>query len=318
MKTPRFFLKWMLVCSLGVAACPAAANFPQCREFGASGIYGGPRGERPLEPDGDAVLAGWPAVRLRAGWPIASHRRRRVRWRHHFLPCLSTRRVSEVCSVSPSTRRSPPIDFVYIYYTATTPSVHNRISRFTANGNVAVPGSETVIFELEGVGIRPSLRVGARPGLWRADIGGGDRIWGRPPHPFTFAFTPRDQCSRKRGGGGGGGRAGRRRELGGVRCFGFVWRLDPQLDSLRLEPPSRISRPGFRFPWISRSPMTALFYYLARGTGASTGVVFRIEHGNTAPSHHHASVLSDRRARAVSDVQRASVRAAAAAVSMAA
>src|SRR5688572_30199563 len=27
--------------------------------------------------------------------------------------------------------------FVYVYYTATTPAVHNRISRFTANGNVA-------------------------------------------------------------------------------------------------------------------------------------------------------------------------------------
>jgi glucose/arabinose dehydrogenase len=32
--------------------------------------------------------------------------------------------------------------FVYVYYTATTPAIHNRVSRFTANGNVAVPGSE--------------------------------------------------------------------------------------------------------------------------------------------------------------------------------
>jgi glucose/arabinose dehydrogenase len=31
--------------------------------------------------------------------------------------------------------------FVYVYYTATSPSVHNRVSRFTANGNVAVAGS---------------------------------------------------------------------------------------------------------------------------------------------------------------------------------
>ncbi len=38
--------------------------------------------------------------------------------------------------------------FVYVYYTATTPNVHNRISRFTANGDVAVPGSEVVILEL--------------------------------------------------------------------------------------------------------------------------------------------------------------------------
>src|SRR4030095_9235086 len=34
------------------------------------------------------------------------------------------------------------------YYTATTPNVHNRISRFTANGDVAVVGSEVTILDL--------------------------------------------------------------------------------------------------------------------------------------------------------------------------
>ena len=38
--------------------------------------------------------------------------------------------------------------YVYVYYTATTPAIHNRISRFTANGDVAVSGSEVVILEL--------------------------------------------------------------------------------------------------------------------------------------------------------------------------
>src|SRR5262249_53226551 len=32
--------------------------------------------------------------------------------------------------------------FVYLYYTATSPTIHNRVSRFTANGDVAVAGSE--------------------------------------------------------------------------------------------------------------------------------------------------------------------------------
>src|SRR6476661_3648279 len=32
--------------------------------------------------------------------------------------------------------------FVYLYYTTSTAPVHNRISRFTANGDVAVSGSE--------------------------------------------------------------------------------------------------------------------------------------------------------------------------------
>lgn len=39
--------------------------------------------------------------------------------------------------------------YVYVYYTATTPTIHNRVSRFTANGNVAVSGSEQVIVDLE-------------------------------------------------------------------------------------------------------------------------------------------------------------------------
>ena len=39
--------------------------------------------------------------------------------------------------------------YVYVYYTATTPTVHNRISRFTANGDVVVPGSEVVLLDLE-------------------------------------------------------------------------------------------------------------------------------------------------------------------------
>ena len=42
--------------------------------------------------------------------------------------------------------------FVYVYYTATTPTIHNRVSRFTANGDVAVAGSEVVLLELETLG----------------------------------------------------------------------------------------------------------------------------------------------------------------------
>ncbi|HEX3035142.1 MAG TPA: PQQ-dependent sugar dehydrogenase [Thermodesulfobacteriota bacterium] len=42
-------------------------------------------------------------------------------------------------------------NYVYIYYTATTPTVHNRVSRFTANGDVALPGSEEVILELDNL-----------------------------------------------------------------------------------------------------------------------------------------------------------------------
>src|SRR5688572_5460468 len=37
--------------------------------------------------------------------------------------------------------------WVYVFYTATSPAIHNRVSRFTANGDVAVAGSETIIWE---------------------------------------------------------------------------------------------------------------------------------------------------------------------------
>jgi glucose/arabinose dehydrogenase len=38
--------------------------------------------------------------------------------------------------------------FVYVYYTATTPTVHNRISRFTAAGDQALAGSELILLDL--------------------------------------------------------------------------------------------------------------------------------------------------------------------------
>jgi glucose/arabinose dehydrogenase len=42
--------------------------------------------------------------------------------------------------------------FVYIYYTATSPTVHNRVSRFTAVGDVAQVNSEVVVLELDPLG----------------------------------------------------------------------------------------------------------------------------------------------------------------------
>ncbi len=39
--------------------------------------------------------------------------------------------------------------YIYIYYSATTPTVHNRVSRITANGDVALAGSDSTIIELD-------------------------------------------------------------------------------------------------------------------------------------------------------------------------
>ncbi len=51
--------------------------------------------------------------------------------------------------------------YVYVYYTAATPSVHNRISRFTANGDVAASGSEVVIMELDNLSAANNHNGGA-------------------------------------------------------------------------------------------------------------------------------------------------------------
>ena len=37
---------------------------------------------------------------------------------------------------------------LYVFYTATSPNVHNRVSRFTANGDTAVEGSQKVLLDL--------------------------------------------------------------------------------------------------------------------------------------------------------------------------
>jgi glucose/arabinose dehydrogenase len=42
--------------------------------------------------------------------------------------------------------------FVYVYYTATSPTVHNRVSRFVASGDVAVAGSEQQLLNLPDLG----------------------------------------------------------------------------------------------------------------------------------------------------------------------
>jgi uncharacterized protein (TIGR03437 family) len=42
-------------------------------------------------------------------------------------------------------------NFIYVYYTATTSPRHNRVSRFTADGDVVVAGSEVPILDLENL-----------------------------------------------------------------------------------------------------------------------------------------------------------------------
>lgn len=51
--------------------------------------------------------------------------------------------------------------FVYVYYTVSNAPIHNRVSRYTANGNVAVSGSETVILDLDNLSTATNHNGGA-------------------------------------------------------------------------------------------------------------------------------------------------------------
>jgi glucose/arabinose dehydrogenase len=51
--------------------------------------------------------------------------------------------------------------FVYVYYTVPGTPAHNRISRFTASGDVAAAGSETVILDLENLSSATNHNGGA-------------------------------------------------------------------------------------------------------------------------------------------------------------
>jgi len=51
--------------------------------------------------------------------------------------------------------------FVYVYYTVATSPRHNRVSRFTANGDVALANSEVVILELDNLSAATNHNGGA-------------------------------------------------------------------------------------------------------------------------------------------------------------
>jgi glucose/arabinose dehydrogenase len=40
-------------------------------------------------------------------------------------------------------------NFFYLYYTAKTPNIHNRVSRFTAGATIADPATEVVLFDMD-------------------------------------------------------------------------------------------------------------------------------------------------------------------------
>jgi glucose/arabinose dehydrogenase len=52
-------------------------------------------------------------------------------------------------------------NFVYVYYTVPGSSAHNRVSRFTASGDVAVAGSQTILLDLDDLSSASNHNGGA-------------------------------------------------------------------------------------------------------------------------------------------------------------
>jgi glucose/arabinose dehydrogenase len=61
--------------------------------------------------------------------------------------------------------------YVYVHYTTSTSPIHNRVSRFTANGDVALAGSEVVIVDLDALSSATNHNGGA------IDFGADGRLY---------------------------------------------------------------------------------------------------------------------------------------------
>ena len=97
-------------------------------------------GHRACLADGDGLRARRAPLRGRAGRPPARDQERRAAGDavpHRDASNSAGERGLLGVAFDPNFATN---HFVYVYYTAATPTVHNRVSRFTANGDVAVAG----------------------------------------------------------------------------------------------------------------------------------------------------------------------------------
>jgi len=83
----------------------------------------------------------------------------------------------------------PSNQYVYVYYTVPSPA-HNRLSRFTANGDVAVPGSELILLELDNLSSATNHNGGALHfgGDGKLYVGVGDNATGTNAQSLTILF----------------------------------------------------------------------------------------------------------------------------------
>ena len=118
-----------------------------------------------FEPDGHGVRPGRPPLRLPAGRQLRVIKNGTLLAAPFLTVTVNSAGERGLLGVTFDPNFASN-GFVYVYYTATTPAIHNRVSRFTANGDVAVAGSETILLELNNLssatnhnGGRPALRA---------------------------------------------------------------------------------------------------------------------------------------------------------------
>ena len=137
-RTRRHYERWILILAIFALSAPArAATLPTgfTETVIASGLS---------SPNRHAVRARRTSLRLRAGWSAARDQGRRASVARHSSHSTSTPLANAVCSASPSTPHFVTNHVRLRVLHGNDAAVHNRISRFTANGDVAVAGSEVV------------------------------------------------------------------------------------------------------------------------------------------------------------------------------
>ena len=118
------------------------------------------RCHRPREPDRDGVRARRPPLRLPAGRQLRVIKNGALLATPFLTVTVNSSGERGLLGVAFDPNFATN-QFVYVYYTATTPAIHNRVSRFTANGDVAVAGSEIVLLDLNNLSSATNHNGGA-------------------------------------------------------------------------------------------------------------------------------------------------------------
>ena len=133
-------------------------GLPGARGDAQAGVHRDDHRVRPCEPHRHGLCARWAPVRLPADGAVAGHREQPA---PADALCVADRQlVGRARAAWRGLRPELHVQPVRVRLLHRDhPTIHNRVSRFTANGNVAVAGSEVVLLDLPTlVGHQPQRR----------------------------------------------------------------------------------------------------------------------------------------------------------------